>query len=577
MIKSGVGKWGLQRGKGRLIFFICCMFTLFVCGSAGAFKLPDTGQTACYDTNGNIISCAGTGQDGEYNINPLSYTDNGNGTVTDNNTGLMWQQEDDGNIYNWYVASGTYDATYNPTSQDVCGALNLGGHSDWRLPAKKELMTIVDYGIPYPGPTIDTTYFPNTKSVYYWTSTSFVGGLPTFAFSASFGDSIVSYVNKPWSGYVRCVRGEQIPGPNLIDNGDGTVTDNKTSLMWQQGEPGYMTWDSALSYCKGLSLGNHSDWRLPNIKELESITDDTWWNPAIDTTYFPSAHSLYYWSSTTDAYSPSYAWYVYFYSGYAAYADFYKDNYLYVRCVRGGLISTPDISVMPISYDFGSVTVGSSSTPQTFTISNTDTADLHISGMTLSDITNYSLNVNGGSSPCGSTTPTITPNSTCMVTVTFSPSSTGTIDRSLAINSDDPDTPTLNVSLSGTGVIPLVECHLVPDATSIHRGGTLGFWASAQNNEGTTQNFKFVTKVKLPNGSMYPPSGWLLGPITVTLGPHTSKSKYLTQFIPYNAPFGTYTYYGYIGTAGPPVIKYGECQFTFTVTTQGQGCTLCHQ
>jgi hypothetical protein len=125
--------------------------------------------------------------------------------------------------------------------------------------------------------------------------------------------------------------------------------------------------------------------------------------------------------------------------------------------------------------------------------------------------------------------------------------------------------------------IPTVECSLIPDTTSVHRGGTLGFWGSAQNNEGTTQNFKFVTKVKLPNGNMYPSSGWLFGPITVTLDPHTSKSKYLTQYIPGNAPLGTYTYYGYIGTDVPSVIKYGECQFTFTVTTQGQGCTLCHQ
>jgi probable HAF family extracellular repeat protein len=241
------------------------------------------------------------------------------------------------------------------------------------------------------------------------------------------------------------------------------------------------------------------------------------------------------------------------------------------------LTPIPSISVSPSSIDFGNVPVGSSSAPQTFTISNSGTPDLHISGMSLSDTTNYSLNVNGGSSPCASTTPTIAPNSNCTVTVTFSPLSTGKKDVNLTINSDDPDKPTLNVPLSGTGVIPLVECHLVPDATSIHRGGTLGFWASAQNNEGTTQNFKSVTKVKLPNGNMYPSSGWLLGPISVTLGPHTSKSKYLTQFIPYNAPFGTYTYYGYVGTAGPPVVKYNECQFTFTVTTQGQGCTLCHQ
>ena len=173
MIKSRVVQWGLQRGKGRLIFFICSILTLFICSRAGAFKLPDTGQTKCYQTwePWAEIPCAGTGQDGWYNINPMSFTDNGNGTVTDNNTGLMWQQQDDGLTYNWYQASGTFDVTYNPASQNVCSAISLGEHSDWRLPSERELFTIVDYGIPDPGPTIDTTYFPNTKLHWYWSST----------------------------------------------------------------------------------------------------------------------------------------------------------------------------------------------------------------------------------------------------------------------------------------------------------------------------------------------------------------------------------------------------------------------
>jgi len=79
------------------------------------------------------ISCAGTGQDGAYIQSPLSYTDNGNGTVTDNNTGLVWQKEDDGATYNWYRATGTYDALYNPNNINVCGSFG-------RLPSKKELI-----------------------------------------------------------------------------------------------------------------------------------------------------------------------------------------------------------------------------------------------------------------------------------------------------------------------------------------------------------------------------------------------------------------------------------------------------
>jgi len=186
------------------------MFTLIVCGSAGAFKLPDTGQTKCYQGVSPYaeIPCAGTGQDGAYNINSMSYTDYGNGTVTDNNTGLMWQKEDDGNTYNWYQAAGVYNATYNSNSQNVCGVLNLGGYGDWCLPSKKGLMSIVDYSIPYPGPTINTTYFPDTNASYYWSSTTSAYG-PGYAWLVDFHDGYVYDFAKYGHMSVRCVRGGQ--------------------------------------------------------------------------------------------------------------------------------------------------------------------------------------------------------------------------------------------------------------------------------------------------------------------------------------------------------------------------------
>jgi hypothetical protein len=118
----------------------------------------------------------------------------------------------------------------------------------------------------------------------------------------------------------------------LVDN--GTVTDTKTGLMWQQGENSTMTWEAALSFCEGLSLGGHSDWRLPNIKELESLTDDTRYNPAIETTFFPNAHAPGYWSSTTNAEGSHGAWYVVF--GHGIVSNNYKNSSYYVRCVRGG-------------------------------------------------------------------------------------------------------------------------------------------------------------------------------------------------------------------------------------------------
>ena len=127
---------------------------------------------------------------------------------------------------------------------------------------------------------------------------------------------------------------------NLVDNGNGTVTDNKTGLIWQQGEPGVMTWDSALSYCENLRLPDNSsgntDWRLPNIKELESLTDDTRYRPAIDTTFFPTAYASHYWSSTTGADDPYYAWVVLFSGGHVYGRNKHYFYGSYVRCVRGG-------------------------------------------------------------------------------------------------------------------------------------------------------------------------------------------------------------------------------------------------
>ena len=207
------------------IFTTLFMFTLLTSPftlQSHAFQLPDTGQTKCYQAVSPYaeIPCAGTGQDGAYSINPMSFTDSGNGTVSDNNTGLIWQkcsvgQNNDASCsgsavtYNWYKASGTYDASYNSATQNVCGALTLGGSSSWRLPSKKELTSIVDYSIPYPGPTIQQTRFPNTVASYYWSSTT-NASYPNYAWIVYFyGGYVGSYVDKGNNYYVRCVRGGQ--------------------------------------------------------------------------------------------------------------------------------------------------------------------------------------------------------------------------------------------------------------------------------------------------------------------------------------------------------------------------------
>lgn len=445
--------------KTRLITLIIVVFLLFlpVLLSAATFKLPDTGQTKCYQAvePWAEIPCEGTGQDGAYSINPMNFTDNGNGTVADNNTGLMWQKEDDDNVYNWYEASGTYDETYNPDSQDVCGSLNLGSHSDWRLPMKKELMSIVDYGLPYLEPAIDATYFPNTKTnlSYYWSSPKAAFG-PDNVWGVKFASGVVWYVYKEGYNYVRCVRGGQYPDRSFVDNDDGTVTDNSTGLMWQQGEGEFMIWSSALSYCEGLSLGGHLDWRLPNVKELDSLTDDERYYPAIDTNFFPNTYSSDCWSSTKYAGSPNNAWVVDFGGGLVSIDGNYAGNY--VRCVRGGQSGPPpppaygNLEVSPSSYDFGEVLVGQSPIYEGFILKNTGDTEILLSTIYLSDSTDLSLDTTGVIYPCSINNQILQPGDLCMILVKYSPSQTGTINSALVIESNDPDTPTFNVPIIGS-------------------------------------------------------------------------------------------------------------------------------
>jgi hypothetical protein len=125
----------------------------------------------------------------------------------------------------------------------------------------------------------------------------------------------------------------------LLDNGDETVTDTVTGLMWQKATAhGTYTWQSALSYCENLTLVGHTDWRLPNRNELQSLVDYSRYSPAIDpllASDIVSPASSNYWSSTTYAISQNGAWFVSFYLGDVRYGFELAPRH-YVRAVRSG-------------------------------------------------------------------------------------------------------------------------------------------------------------------------------------------------------------------------------------------------
>ena len=196
-----------------LVFF----FIISTYCAVGAFMIPDTGVTKCYDSNGNQIVCpqAGEpfyGQDAHYGPGAMSFTNNGNGTVTDNNTGLMWEVKgaadgipdslnpnDADNTYAWADAQGAIDEL---------NAMNYAGHSDWRLPTPDELGTILDLSKQAPEHAIDKIFFTNCQPGNYWTSATYAGDL-TMAWVFNFQTASDDFLDKANNFFVRAVRGGQ--------------------------------------------------------------------------------------------------------------------------------------------------------------------------------------------------------------------------------------------------------------------------------------------------------------------------------------------------------------------------------
>lgn len=288
-------------------------------------RLPDTGQNTSYTTT--------FGEDADYNINTPFYILNGNGTVTDTITSLMWQQTDGGEM--------TIE-----NAQLYCDTLTLGGYTNWRLPNCHELFSILNHDKV--NPAIDTIYFTKTVAEYWWSnerqandsnkvwvtnSGGGVGNHPKTETISSGG---------PKRFHVRAVR--DVTNPTLLpnhfmDNGNGTTTDLVTDLLWQQiPYSDSITWEQALTLADTLTFAGYSDWRLPNIKELQSINDESLINPSINQIFFNGINVNRYWSSTSLPNQTTKAWYLDTQFGVTTYQ--FKTNKFYTLCIRGGNLAT---------------------------------------------------------------------------------------------------------------------------------------------------------------------------------------------------------------------------------------------
>ncbi len=285
-----------------------------------------TGQDKCYNNSSQIITCPVLGedffgQDAQYtdSCTPQSFTIVDTGfenekIVQDNNTGLQWQQTLSTNSFweNAYI---------------YCDKLTYGGYSDWRLPNPLEILTISDSSRYKPA--IDKTYFVNMPDdSYFWTSKTY-NSSKVFVFSSSTG-LLIEHSKAPTYSTM-CVRGSELPISSFVTstagNGDITVTDSITGLMWQQEYVANKTWQQALKYCEVLTYAGYDDWRLPNKNELASLLNhNKLVSPRSD---FPNMPSDWFWSSSTCNYS---AWAVGFYNG--SVNSLFRDYITSVLCVR---------------------------------------------------------------------------------------------------------------------------------------------------------------------------------------------------------------------------------------------------
>jgi hypothetical protein len=299
------------------------------------YTIAGTGVSACYN-NTTTITCPSNTTDafyGQFHGTTPSYQNNGDGTITDLNTGLMWVQARGSKI--------SWDSAFIMASK-----CTVGGHNDWRVPTIKELYSLMNFtgrsGTTHATCTayIDTTYFGwNTGTgdgvsvgqriidAQDWTASEY-NGLTMVGDTTIFGLNTVDGRIKGYPKYerpgntnnrmyVRYVRGNTNYGKNnYTDNGDSTVTDNATGLMWTKFDSKTgMNWQNALAFAQAKNLQNYlgyNDWRLPDAKELHSIVDysrslDASSSAAIDPVFSCTAitdeggnnNYPWYWSSTT--------------------------------------------------------------------------------------------------------------------------------------------------------------------------------------------------------------------------------------------------------------------------------------
>lgn len=310
-----------------------------------------TGQTSCHDVDGWIIPCAGSGQDAEFCSGvpwpePRFEVDHhSNNIVLDRLTGLIWTR---------HANLAEYPMTW-PEAHDFVVGMNREcalGFSDWRLPNRHELRSLVSHQTRRPALPEHHPFF-NVFAGWYWSSTT-AAISPAHAWYVNMDGARMFYGGKDQSYLVWPVRGESrvlpatgqrqcfdVQGREILCRGTGQdgelragcawseprfmvqgdkVLDHLTCLYWIRRADltyGPVSWPEALAAVTALNREQPQGelWRLPNVNELESLVDCSAHSPALPRGHPFEAIQAAYWSSTTSLFEPDWAWALYMEKG----------------------------------------------------------------------------------------------------------------------------------------------------------------------------------------------------------------------------------------------------------------------
>lgn len=274
--------------------------------------------------------------------------------VKDQVTGLVWENKTaDGGAHDGAQRyTGHRDGRAGSASGFAAqtNAAALCGFKDWRVPSRRELIQAIHMGQAQGTVQIDTRWHEHLAAEYHWSSDLLAGSTSVWVLDMRLGGA-TSFWAPEKSFAVRLVRG---PQPQVVDRfkpiGDGSeVLDQWTGLAWQRCPVG-MSWSAGDGNCLGSARGpNHEGalvvaeqvrqstgvgWRLPSVKEMESLVDLGRTSPSIDTAMFPSTPKVYFWTSTPVAANPAYAWCLGFIYGSISPAARDRSGDFVVRLVR---------------------------------------------------------------------------------------------------------------------------------------------------------------------------------------------------------------------------------------------------